>query len=212
MADGRAGSDVDAGGVPALRHLGKRRRRRRGLELAEPGDAHRRQLAPDPAASGQRLAPCPKRACVAVRAFAAAEPVLDQVAAPTGRRLAPFDPDASHGRAVPDRRGRCAARAARDTSPPGSSAASSRAGQRPATNGRRRRPPAAPARVPAGANGSERARCREQLRGLGAPGGVVAARGSPNIRSTRRLLGSLHRNDFQLELLRGDAARHGSEV
>jgi hypothetical protein len=77
MADRGSVGDVDPGCTPALGGLDERRRGGgRLFELAAVGDAHRGELASDPAAAGERLALGHERPRVAVGALAAAEPVL----------------------------------------------------------------------------------------------------------------------------------------
>ena len=104
-----------------------------GAEAARPRGAcvsGTRMAASSPATHArrrERLSLRRERACVAVRALPAAEPVLHEVAAVAAGGLPALDPDARHGRNVPGRRGRCAPRRARGTARRGSSAASSRA-------------------------------------------------------------------------------------
>ena len=152
VQDARRLGDVDARRAPLL--ACSRDGWSRGVRCFERlgvGHARGGELAGHPPEPDERVSLRLERAGIALCAFAAAEPVLDEVAAVAAGGLPALEPDARHGRNVPGRRGRCTARRARDTGRHGSSAASSRGGRQPGARGRRRRPRGARARARGGA-------------------------------------------------------------
>src|SRR5262245_54610402 len=99
MTNGRSLGDVDARRPPTLSGLGERRHDfGRFPEAAETRHAHAGELASDPPLTCERVSSGREGTGVTVRALAAAEPVLDEVADLASARLAPFDPGTRHGR------------------------------------------------------------------------------------------------------------------